>query len=205
MSVSNGEILKTVFEVTLDDGTIAQNVWYHIASFISPEGDQDVLDAIEVWTEGMYSNLSPQFVSTMTQNLCTVDKIEFNDLTDIWEVVEHVGTFTPTIGFNNADEQLPNQSSPFITFNTTRPKSRGRKFLFPMGENTQAGTFIVAGTVANLVSFADDALDAIVVDVLSNLLLGIPRVGLDVFLEIFVAVVTNVLGSQRRRRPGVGV
>ena len=204
MTVTNGDVLKVVMEVVLNDGSIAQNVYYFLANFVASFDDGTITDELETWIEGLYGNLSSQLLASMTQSLCSVDEILFNAGEGLWEVVRHVGTFTPTIAFNNANEGLPNQSSAFATFNTQRPKSRGRKFLFPFGEDMQADTFLTGAALAAMANYADDALTGILVAPLSTLDPGIHRVGINEFLGFAIAVVTNVLGSQRRRRPGVG-
>lgn len=205
MTVNNGDILKLTFEVTLNDGTIAQNVYHLEARFAAGQSDATVRNEVESWIEAAYSELSPDHVSTITQGLCQLDEIQWNATKSQWEVVRNVGTFTPTIGYNNAGEALPNMSVGFVTFNTSRPKSRGRKFLFPFGEAQQAGTYLVGATVTNMVDFAGRILTAVVIGPGNTLVYGIVRATVEQFLEALVGVVTNVMGTQRRRRPGVGV
>ncbi|MCK4627157.1 MAG: hypothetical protein KAV00_17730, partial [Phycisphaerae bacterium] len=101
-------------------------------------------------------------------------------------------------------ETLPYQSSPFVTFKTARPKSVGRKFLFPLGEDQQQATILISAAVTKIVSYANTILEDIVVDVINALIPCIARTGVNDILVFTVGVVTNVLGSQKRRRPGEG-
>lgn len=204
MAVSDGDILKTTFEVTLDDGSIAQNVYYHRADLLFPLTDAAALSGIEIYLENAYTQLTAELVNTINQNLCTLQQIEWNSGESIWEVTRLVGYFTPTIVFNNATEGLPNQSSAFATFLTLRPRSFGRKFIMPFGEDRQAGTYLISAALTAMADYADDVLTAIPIAALEYLIPGIPRTGVELFLDFTGAVVTNVLGSQRRRRPGVG-
>lgn len=119
-------------------------------------------------------------------------------------MTELIGYFTPTISMVNASDELPNQCSAFVTLYTSRPKSRGRKFVIPFGEDTQDGTYLTAAALTDMTDFADELLDNVVFDVLEYFVPGIPREAVELFLDFTTAVVTNLLGSQRRRRPGVG-
>jgi hypothetical protein len=204
MSTQDGDILKLTMEVTLNDGTIAQNVFYFECEFAAGQADGTVLNTLETWIETAYTNLTDELVSTITQNLCTVQEIEWNATESAWEVTRLVGYFTPTITFGNSGEALPNQASAFATYQTARPKSRGRKFLFPFGETTQNGTYLISTALNAMADFADDTLLDATIGPLNDMVPGVPRIGVANFLQYTGAVVTNVLGTQRRRRPGVG-
>ena len=204
MAVQNGDIVKVAMEVTLNDGTIAQNVYHFRAALPSPEGDASVVAGIETWLEGAYSELSSELVNTITQNSCPVDIVEWNATEGIWETTYHVGDCDPTIGFNNINEALPNMTAALCTLNTARPKSRGRKFLFPFGEDVAGNSYLTGAALANMADYATRILVAINFGIAADLIPGIVRATEDTFLDYAVAIVTNVLATQRRRRPGVG-
>lgn len=205
MSVSDGDILKIIFEVALNDGTIAQNVYYLLAELAAPQADLSVTNAIETWLETAYGELTAELLSSMTQNLCTVQKIIWDAGNELWVVDALVGYFTPTITFNNSTDGLPNQSSAFASFTTYHPGHYGRKFMPPFGEDQQDGTYLESTALADMADYADDILDGIYLGPLNNLYAGIVRAAAGDFYKFAGAVVTNVLGSQRRRRPGVGI
>jgi hypothetical protein len=204
MTVNNGDILKVVYEVTLYDGTIAQNVYYLIADLIAPQADLSVVNGIELWIEAMYAEVEHLVVDDTIQNICSVHEVEWNAVLALWEVTRFVGYFTPTINYSNVGEALPNQVSPFATFLTSRPKSRGRKFLYAWGETTQAFGYLGGPDLTALGLYADEVLDNVVLGPLNELIAGVVRTAVNEFLQFTGAVVTNVLGTQRRRRPGVG-
>lgn len=204
MTVANGDILKATHQVLLADGSIAQNVYYILAQFASAQSDTTVQDAVEVWFEDMYAELSAEHVNTMLQDWCTLQEIQFDAVNDKWEVYRLIGLFLPTITYGNTSEALPNQASAFATFNTARPKSRGRKFLYPFGEDRQAATILISAALTAMADYAAVAVNDKVIGALEHLVPGIVRVGIDLFLPYTVAIVTDVIGTQRRRRPGVG-
>lgn len=205
MSTQNGDIVKVTFEVSLHDGTIAQNVHYFKCEFAAAQSDAGVTSAIETWIETAYGELTPNLPSSMTQRVCTVQEIAWDAIDGQWEVTRLIGYFTPTISFTNASDELPNQSSAFATFNTSRPKSRGRTFVMPFGEDRQDGTYLISAALTDMTDFADELLDDIVLGPLNELIPGIPRQALEVFLPFTLGIVTDLLGSQRRRRPTVGI
>lgn len=204
MTVQNGDILKVTFEVSTADGSVLQNVYHMEARLAAPQADATVVNAIETWIEGAYSELSTELVSTLVQGLCLVDEITWNAGTSEWEVSRNVGSFTPTIGFNNAGEALPNMTTAFAVFSTTRPKSKGRKFVPPFGENNQAASYLTGAALANMADYVTRCLAAATIGPGNTLVYGIVRAAAGEFLEALIGVVTNVLGTQRRRRPGVG-
>lgn len=204
MAVNNDDVLKAVMEVVLDDGTVAQNVFYFIAELLAQLGDATVTGLIETYIEDAYANLSNELVNTITQSLCTVQKIAFDSGEGEWLVTENIGTFTPTITFGNANEALPNAVSAVATLLTFRPKTRGRKFLFPFGENDQDASYLTSTALSSMADFAADVIATITYSPGNDLEPGVPRAGVDNFRKFTGAVVTNVLGTQRRRKPGVG-
>lgn len=202
MTIVAGDILRTAVNFALNDGQQCQNVFYHERTGVAIISDQDHLDALELWAETMYAELVVDVNANVIPQLCQVDLIEWD--VDQWLIAENIGIFTPTIVFTSNEHALPNQSSAFVIFKTARPKSVGKKFLPPYVETRQAGTFLEAGAVTTTVAWADDAVNDISLAALNDLVPGIVRTGANVWLEYTAAVVTNVLGSQRRRRPGTG-
>lgn len=203
MPVNNNDILKVTMEFQLSSGTIVQNVWHYYASLAAQQADLTVQNTIEEKMEDIYNELSTILHNGMTQRLCTIDKVEFSD--GKWSVTENVGSFTPTITFSGAGEQEPDQIAPFIVFGTARPKTKGRKFLFGLPEGGAVGSYLISSAVTALTAAAAEALASAVIGPLNTLNPGVPRVGVGVFYALLYGVVTNVVGTQRRRRPGVGI
>lgn len=202
MALGTGDIVRTSINFNLDDGVQYQNVYHHIFDGAGGVSDAAVVADIKTWAETMYGEIITMVKQGTSPQLSSVDQVEW--VTDEWVIVANIGTFTMTYAPNNATEKCPNQCSPFITFKTARPQSVGRKFLFPPMESFQNGGYLTAGAVTDYVAFADDAVNDIEIDVLNVLHPGVIRVGVNDFLVFTIAVVTNLLGTQRRRRPGYG-
>lgn len=202
MTLILDDITRTTIGFTLGDGTICQNIFHHYYTGITGITDATALIRLEEWTEDMYAEIAGMVKNDVSVNLCQVDVVAF--VVDQWEVSRNVGTFAPAFTPTGTAEMLPNMDSAFVTFKTLRPRSVGRKFVLPFEEAWQAGSYLVAGAVTDMVAWADDALADIYLGPVNDLHPGIIRTGVDQFLEFTLAIVTNVLGTQRRRRPGVG-
>lgn len=204
MSVVNGDVLRVSVNFELGDGTLYQNIYNLVRDGDDPYNDQAHLDAIETWVEDAYDELVTLVINDVSEQLCFVDRIEFNEIVDEWRVVENIGTFTPAWAPSGTGEALPFQSSPYVVFKTQRPKSVGKKFLFPVAETAQGATILTGGAVTAITAYAAQVLAAINMGGDATLNAVITRTGINTVLPLLVAVVTDVLGSQRRRRPGVG-
>lgn len=203
MTVVSGDILRTTQSFILGDGTVCQNIFHHQRHGIGILADSVHLDVIENWVEAMYAEIAAMVKNDVAIDIMTVDFVEW--VVDRWEVTGLLGTRAPTFTPLGTADMLPNQSSAFATFKTSRPKTVGRKFLLPFEEAWQAGSFLLPGAVTDMVAWADDAVNDIDVDFPTDWLApGVIRTGVDSWLEFTLAIITNVLGSQRRRRPGEG-
>ena len=204
MAVLDGDILRVSVNFELGDGTQYQNIYHMIRDGTDAYSDAVHVSAIQVKIEAMYNTIVAHVRNDVVEQLSFVDRIEFNEITDQWEVVENIGTFTPAFNPANVGEGLPYQSAPFLVFKTQRPKSVGKKFLFPFGETSQDETILTGAAVAAMVAFGVSVLNALVVGGDATLTMGIVRTGIQTWLNFLVAVVNDVIGSQKRRRPGVG-
>jgi hypothetical protein len=203
MAIVEGDILRTTINMLLGDGTLYQNVYHHQRTGIGVISEQTHIDTLELWAENAYNEIIDFVRNTVVEQLCYVDKVAW-DGTE-WAITESIGTFTPTFNPAGVQDQLPNQVSAFCIFKTARPKSVGRKFLMPFIEASQEDSLLVAGALADVVAYADDVVNSILLTPLNYLVPGVPRTGVNSWLPFTVAVVTNLLGTQRRRRRGYGV
>lgn len=204
MSVVDGDILRITANFELGSGDQYQNIYHVIRDGTDPFSDAAHLSAIELHVEAMYAELEGQVTNDVTPQLCFVDRIEFNEILDEWRVVENIGTFTPAFSPGNVNDAIPYQGAPYLVFKTQRPKSVGKKYMFPVGEDQQADTILTGPAIAELVAFGALVLSSIVVGGDVTLTFGIVRTGIQTWLNFLVAVVNDIIGSQKRRRPGVG-
>lgn len=204
MSVVDGDILRVSTNFELSDGTQYQNIYHMIRDGTDPISDATHISNIKIRIDAAYAAIDDIVEDTVTPQLSFVDRVEFNEIVDEWRVVENIGTFTSDFAPTGVDETLPYQSSPYVVFKTSRPKSVGKKFLFPLMENQQADTILGGAAVTALTAYAAQILTGVALGGDGTLTFGIVRTGVQTFLNFLVAVIPDILGSQKRRRPGVG-
>lgn len=204
MAVLDGDVLRVSANFELGDGTQYQNIYHYTRDGTDPFSDAAHVAAIKADLQAAYIELEPEVHFTVTAQLSFVDRVEFNEIVDEWRVVENIGTFTVVWTPDGTGDVLPFQSSPYVVFKTQRPKSVGKKFLFPFTELFQAHTILTAPAVVDVVAYAAQVLTTINLGGDATLSVVIVRTGVQTVLPLLVAVVNDVLGSQKRRRPGVG-
>ncbi|GAH29230.1 unnamed protein product [marine sediment metagenome] len=204
MSVIDQDVLRVTMNFELGDGTQYQNIFHYIRDGDDPVSDAVHVTTIEIHQEAIYATIVAQVDDNTTVQLCSVDRVAFNEITDQWEVVENIGTFTPAFTPTGDGESIPYMSAPYVIFKTQRPRSVGKKFLFPFIESQQADTVLEAAAVTAMAAYGTACLAAPSLGGDATLTLGITRTGINTFLNFLVAVVNDIIGSQKRRRPGVG-
>lgn len=202
MAVVDQDFLRVSCNFELGNGTQYQNIYTLVRDGSDPYSDQDHVDGIETWVEAIYAELVGQVKSDTVEQLSFVDKIAWSGTQ--WLVTENIGTFTPTFAPTNVAPTVPHVASPFIIFKTARPRSVGKKFLFPFSEDQQDDTVLTGTAVTQMTAAAAVVLTPIALGGDATLTAGIVRVTEETWLVFDVAVVNDVIGSQKRRRPGVG-
>jgi len=204
MAVVDQDILRVSLNFELDDGTQYQNVYHMIRDGEDVHSVQDHLDAIEVKMELAYADIQSLVSTAVTEQLCFVDRVEFNEIVDDWRIVENVGTFTPLFEPSGSTDGIPYQCAPYIFFKTQRPRTVGKKFLFPVDEFVQNDGILSGPAITAITAMATELLTNIALGGDATLTMGVPRTGVSAWFNFLVAVVSDVIGTQRRMKPGVG-
>ncbi|MCK4960793.1 MAG: hypothetical protein KAT00_15375 [Planctomycetes bacterium] len=202
MTLADGAYVRVSCNFELGDGTQFQNIYTYTVDGSSPLPDSTYVTAISGRVEAMYAELEGLVKDDVVEQLSFVDEVAWDGAK--WAVVGNVGTFTITFAPTQTGDALPYQCAPFLIFKTTRPKSVGKKFLFPYDEAWQEDTHLLGGAITAEIAYGVLAIAAIPVGGVNDLLPGITRTGVEQWLTFQVAVVNDVIGSQKRRRPGVG-
>lgn len=204
MTVIDGDILRISANFELGDGTLYQNIYHYVRDGPDPISDEAHITAISAQMNAIYATLTSMVKDDVVARLSFVDEVQFDEIADEWRVVQNIGTFTVDFSPTGSEDALPFMSAPYVIFKTQRPRSVGKKFLFPFLETMQDSTILVGGAVTAIVAFGAAVLGVVQLGGTSTLTSGIVRTGIQSFLLFLVAVVRDIIGSQRRRRPGVG-
>ena len=204
MPVDPGDIVRAVASFVLADGTIAQNILHFIASFGSQATDATVLTAIKQYIQDLYVAIDGHIDANVAVDLCWAHVVEFDEGEGDWITARLIGSTSPAITFTSSVDPQPNQISPVLVANTTRPKTRGRKFLLPFSDNSADGSEWTSTVLTDLTTSLNHLLADEAVSAGNWLSPGVPRAGVDDFREFTNGSVSSIVGTQRRRKPGVG-
>lgn len=203
MSVENGDILHCVIEAVLNDGSIVQNrKRFKLESAIT-QPDATVLNAVKTWVETLYAFVASEIPVTTDLDDGTVDIIAWNAIDLVWEVIQNVGIYTPLDTFADVGHALPNQCAAFVIGNTSRPKSKGRIFMFPFGEGSQDHGVLSPPALGAVANFATQYITSQPIGG-DNLISGIVRETTPDWLPFSTVSFDDIIGTQRRRRFGIG-
>lgn len=202
MTVSNGDVVKAVVTFTTTEGNQIQNTFHWEASFTSDQEDLTVINAVSAWLADMYDEMAGQYNPELDDPDIELDIVEWNGT--FWETVQRIGEGVLGTNFTGLGEILPLQSAPVINRRTAKPRSRGRCFLPPMGEDTQEKGELSAAAIAAMTDAMAYLLADIVVAGVNELVPGVASVKWTTFLPVINAFFNDVVFTQRRRRPGVG-
>lgn len=175
------------------------NVHHYVQT--SAGGDDEGVDLIDAWV----ANVMPSFLDTFSE-LCSLVGFQVRNInqpefgTDYSLPASENGTLT--------GEMVPPQVAPVISWRTglIGRRRRGRSFGWPINEGSQNAGQMSLTLQALLTEYANDALAfaggaAYEKVIYSNIEGATPPV---LVTTVNSVVVDVILGSQRRRKPGVG-
>jgi hypothetical protein len=204
MAIDDGDVLRVVIDHILADDTVTNLIFHFLASFQEQSANGPVLNALEEFIENFYTAVADEIDDGSALGPMDCNKVEFNETTQQWEVTEFIGTRYPSVTFAGSGDQLPNQTAAVLVADTTRPKSFGKKFIAGFVELASQGSVLIASALAALADALVYYVSDIEVATGLNLVAGVPRTHSDVFLPFTTGFVDYIVGSQRRRKPGVG-
>lgn len=142
MGVAISNVLKVTAAFKFDaDVTILNTFHFQWSSGVGPWDVTDFVTGVTTWLGDIYGQLASQISASVVPDTLKVDRVSW-DVGEAKEVIdENLYYSTWDLGALNpagTGETLPLQDSTCITLRTTRPKSRGRKFLPPMVESASS-------------------------------------------------------------------
>ena len=203
MTVAPGDVTRVSCRFVLPDGSVCMNVYHYRWVLVSSILDATCVNTLAAQLNLAYDDLEEQIEQNVVAGLSYVDTVAWDGTK--WEVTYNVGSFTPALNPTKVGDRVANQNAPFVVFNTSRPKTKGKKFLFGTTEIEQTGSVLSNALVNALVDYASDCMANAIIGALDYAVPGVPRATVNQFYDFASAVVTNVVGTQRRRRPGVGI
>ena len=196
MTVVQNDVLRVTAEMSFGTNSI-QNVFHFRSSNVGGISDAKALTDLALALESFYGFIDGNMSTTLTFDQVRVQNVTQNKLLGVTPWPTLVAGLAATLA-------LPLPVAASVTFNTTKPQTRGGTYFggFTEASNTTGGT-ISATLLANLASSAADMLIEQVAGVDSYRLVVFNRV-LSTFVLPVGAIVHAVWRTQRRRRQGVG-
>ena len=200
--MSAGDIYKATATFVMPEATIAQWVWHYIQE-VGDDVDLQVLaDNIRSNVGQAMNEIEDHIIDTVVGD--TLELALYDPVLGQFDTVA-VSDLSGADGENAVDEMLPHQDAGVVKFFTEVARSIGKKFIFGLVETTQSGSIFIGAVVTAMAAFAA-IFDA---DIAAGGELFRPG-NFDVLLEVFrgwngTVEANAVTGSQRRRRPGIGI
>jgi len=206
MPLNADEIVRvTVRFINVVSGDI-ENVYHFYAGGAVTDSDQDITDAIADYMETAYTGINTVMHGDNDPYDIKVDVVTYAGGRET--VVRNIGQqgwtmATPPAG---TGDLMPSMDACIVTFRTPRPKSRGRKFIGAITEAVNASGSFSGNPVTYLTNYAADILTNVgtLTSDLVPCVLSQYGTTPQFALAITEAIVNTVIGTQRRRRKGVG-
>lgn len=203
MAVSDNDVIQQVIDFVASSGDHFQNkfTWKYGGSTYP---DASVIGSMDTWAEDFYEIVAASMLSSITAFTSEYDVIEWNDVEGFWEVVRNIGHGSGIVTFTNTSEQLPFQVAPCLVGFTTKPKSRGRKWIPLFCEDTQNSSVWTSGTETALAALLVEYLLGHIMATGHGMEPGVASKKWEIFLPFVSGMVQNLVFTQRRRTRGRG-
>ena len=203
MALSTNDILRVVVSLVLPDSVVAQNIFWVLFDNDGTSTDEDdVLDDLEDWIEGIYDNTKGS-VSTAV----SLDDMKVYVYDSVDDDFDEVGDRTVTTVGTSGTELLPHGVAVVTNIGTTNPDVQGRKYWAGFTEGLNDDGYIVSTAVASFALQAGDVITPFTGAATgSTFTPGVYSITRSAFFASNGEAGTNLLlGYQRRRKPGVGI
>lgn len=204
MSVAVGDVIQAVASLLLTDGTTALNIFHYRLDGDTAQVEDDVMVAIATLLNNLYTDLQPLISDGCVVNPILFNIVAFNATEGGWRKTRELGYKTPTWAPTNIADVFPNQMAAVISAATAIPKRIGRKFFAGFAENQATGGELIGTALTALAAAAVDYMAWGPMGGSNYLVPVIPDANSAVSNGITAVTANSIMGTQRRRKPGVG-
>lgn len=200
MAVAPGDIFRIAQHITMPEQVDAYNV-VALLNGVGTCTDAQLLTNVAAWLSAAYVYLQAQIHDQVDLAEGRVARMAWSGTE--WIVSEIIGTILPAFTATNADEMLPHAVAPYVTFDTLAPTRKGKVKLMGFAEDQQSDSILVAGAATQMALFGAQMRTVVAS---GTALLDYCILGDDGTARVTTAaIVRGIVGSQRQRRPGVGI
>ena len=203
MTVSPGEYIKAVSTHDLSNSVLGQNVWYWKLESTGDVDYSDIMDTIETMVEAVFQDLD-SMIWSQTELQDVIANVWEYDAQDGWKTGRLIGIRPLSDTFGNSTNMFPHAVAMTITGFPVDVRTRSRKSFGGFGENTANDSTVTASALTALGNVAVEWLTSQVISGSDVLEPGIPSLG-GIWRPLLYALVSDITGSQKQRKPGIGI
>ena len=203
MTVEIGDVLKLVASVSMPGNWTAQNVFYVKLGGTSPITDAEAESEAVSYVEAIYDTMDGEISQDCSLDDLTIHKY-VPDPGVGWETGDYVGVANLTDNFTGVIQMLPHAVAAVVTGFVSDVKVRSRKSFAGFAEDQQDDSLWVAGALTALANAAAAWIADWTWIGTEYFDPGVPLQD-GSWLPLIATLVGAVAGSQRRRKPGVGI
>lgn len=200
MSIDAGAILRAVGKFTTERASDIYNVYHLVMTGESNVAESQVVLDCRDYVLQIMNNVTALYTPQTVMDEVEVWSLNFTSME--WESIGSLAGAWQGSGVDTSE--LPAQVAPLMRANTTNAKSKGRKYMPPPNEAAATDGVLTVGALAALGNAAVDWIDTYASGARSYT----PGVWspTDIVFYAFngVAIVSQLFGTQRRRKEGVG-
>lgn len=195
-----GDLIRLVVTYDMPEEQKAQNVFAMRAS-AGECTDAQLLTAAATFISSLYATVQGIIHNNVDLNDCKIVKVVWGGAE--WITDRVIGNFIPTFTASDGTDMLPHEVTGQMTFPTSVPKRKGKLHLAGLTEAQQADSILVAGAGTAMANFATTMRAGFTAGTatLTYTVLGI----LGQNNTSTGWSIPGLVGSQRRRKPGVGI
>lgn len=198
--INTGDLVRLIQSFSMPEEVIAQNVLAFRAT-AGESTDAQLLTAAATFMSTLYTNLVGIMHNQVSTSDCKVVKVVWSG--GAWITDRVIGTFLPGVTGTDGTDMLPHAVAGVLTLPTAVPKRRGRVFLPGITEANQANSLWVAGAATAIGNFATTLRTGFTSGTADMRYAVLGNDGLNNTSTSFS--VRGISGTQRKRKPGVGI
>jgi len=197
---SADDVYRAAVHITLPEQVDAYNI-LGLKCIAGSCTDAEFLAAAATYIQNVYATVDDVLQQNVDLAETTITKVVFS--VDKWIVDALVGTFLPTFTATETGDMLPHIMAMVLTLPTAIPKKRGRVFIPGLSEEHQDDSLLDSTAATALGNFGTTLRSGFTAGGASFNYHVLGNDGLATYPTSFV--VNGIMGSNRRRKPGVGI
>jgi hypothetical protein len=203
MPVSSGELIKAVATHELDAGVISQSVWYWVYEGVSDQSYNDIMVGLVGKLQTLYALMNSVITDDSQLTDLVVNKWLYS-FAEGWHTGALIGLDTLSSNFAGGTDAFPQAVAAVVTGFTQLPRVRSRKSIGGWLESAASDSTVLSTGLTALANFLGGWLQSLDLGGGELLVPVVPKTG-GGWEYLLYGLVSGLMGSQRQRKPGIGI